>query len=131
VSAASVSFTPRGLREFLQCDPKLQGILLWLASQWPPIEMVVGSIYRNLEEEAAVGGVSGIHTAGPPYRAIDVHVSNLPGDHQIAADAAGALVNSKYAYDPMRPAKVVAYTKNHGTGPHIHLQVHAGTGWKV
>ena len=131
MSASSVSLTPRGLREFLQCDPKLQGILLWLAGQWPGVELIVGSIYRTAAEEAAAGGVSGIHMAGPPYRAIDVHVSNLPGDHQAAADAVGSLVNQKYVYDPLRPSKVVAYTTAHGTGPHVHLQVHSGTEWRV
>jgi hypothetical protein len=105
----------------------LQDILTWVAMQWPPLEMIVGSIYRTADEEAAVGGVSLIHTVGPPYRAIDVHVSNLPGDHQIAADAIGALVNRRYVYDPTRLTKLVAFTQAHGTGPHIHLQVHVNT----
>jgi len=131
MSADRVSFSPRTLREFLLCEPRLQGILVWLASQWPPAEMIVGNIYRTATEEAAAGGVSGIHMAGPPYRAIDVRVTNLPGDPQQAADNIGALVNAKYIYDPARPTKLVAFTQQHGSGPHVHLQVHAATDFRV
>jgi hypothetical protein len=89
--------------------------------------MVIGDIHRDAAEEAAAGGVSGIHVVGPPYRAIDVRVFNLPGDKQIAADAIGAIVNHKYIYDPARPSKLVAFTQAHGTGAHVHLQVHPAT----
>lgn len=113
------------------CDPKLQDVLVWLSEQWPPADMLIGNIFRTAAEEAAASGVSGIHTVGPPYRAIDVRVSNLPGDPQQAADAIGALVNARYVYDPARPDKVVAFTQKHGTGPHVHLQVYAATNLRV
>jgi hypothetical protein len=130
MSATTINFTPRGLREFLLCDVKLQGILIWLATQWPPAELLIGDIHRDAAEEAAAGGVSGIHMTGPPYRAIDVRVTNLPGDPQVAADAIGALVNRKYVYDHARPDKLVAFTQRHGTGPHVHLQVHQATDFR-
>jgi hypothetical protein len=130
MSADRVVFSPRTAREFLLCDPKLQGILLWLATQWPPTDMVIVDIFRTADEEAAAGGVSGIHTVGPPYRAIDVRVTNLSGDPQMAADNIGAIVNAKYVYDPTRPDKLVAFTQKHGTGPHVHLQVHPNTDFK-
>jgi hypothetical protein len=119
------------MAEFLLCDPKLQGILLWVAGEWPPTEMWVGNIHRTEAEELAVGGKSGIHVVGPPYRAIDIRVSNLPGDPQQAADNMGARVNAHYVYDPARPGKLVAFTQQHGTGPHIHLQTHSATARRV
>ena len=131
MSALRVSFTPRGLFEFLRCDPKLQGILLWTASVWPPAELLVGDVHRTVEENTAAEAKTDIHVVGPPYRAIDVRVSNLTGDPQAAADAIGARVNARYAYDPSRPAMVVAYTVPHGTGPHVHLQVHQKTEFRV
>ena len=127
MSATGVEFTTRRLEEFLACDPQLQEIVLWIAQQWPPTQLLIGNIYRTPEEEAAAGGVSGIHCAGPPYRAVDIRVSNLAGDPQQAADAIGALVNRRWEYDPSRPTKLVAFTQPHGTGPHIHVQVHART----
>lgn len=123
MSATQVSFTLRGLFEFLRCDPKLQGILLWVGSQWPPTELLVGDIHRTAEENAAAEAKTDIHVVGPPFRAIDVRVSNLTGNPQEAADHIGALVNARYVYDPTRPGMVVAYTVPHGTGPHVHLQV--------
>ena len=131
MSAIGVTFTPRGLREFLLCESRLQEILVWLADQWPPADLLIGNIHRTAAEEAAAGGVSGIHVAGPPFRAIDVRVTNLPGDPQVAADAVGALVNRRYVYDPARPGKLVAFTQKHGTGPHVHLQVCPATALRI
>jgi hypothetical protein len=128
VSAGRVIFNPRNLREFRLCDPKLQDILVWLADNWVPADMVVGDVHRTAAENAAAEAKTDIHVVGPPYRATDIHVSNLPGDPQKAAEAIGALVNARYVYDPARPTMVVAYTVPHGTGPHVHLQVHANTG---
>ena len=122
--------TPRMLREFLQCHSTLQGILLWLAGQWPTADLEITCIHRTPEEEAAAAGKSGIHVAGPPYRAIDVRVSNLVGNPQASADFWGDFVNAKYVYDPGRPELSVAVTAPHGTGPHIHLQVHDHTGFR-
>ena len=99
-------------------------MLVWLGHQWPPsADMVIVDIWRDADEEIAAGGKSGIHTVGPPYRAIDIRVTNLGGDPQVWADSLGAMVNAKYVYDPARPMKLVAVTQPHGTGPHVHLQV--------
>ena len=131
MSATRVCFTPRTIGEFRQCDRKLADILCWLATQWPPADLVIVDIWRTPSEELAAGGLSGIHMEGPPYRAIDIRVTNLPGDPQVAADAIGALVNARYVYDPSRPDKLVAFTQKHGSGPHVHLQVHPATTLKV
>jgi hypothetical protein len=131
MSATRVCFPIRSLREFLLCAPMLQAILLHVAEQWPPADMLIGNIYRTEAEELAAGGKSGIHRGPPPYRAIDVRVTNLPGDPQQAADAIGALVNARYVYDQARPEKLVAFTQAHGSGPHVHLQVHSSTALKA
>lgn len=131
MSADRVCFTPRGLREFLLCEKILQEILTWLAGQWPPADMVVGDVHRTEAENTAALAKTPIHVVGPPYRAIDVRVGTLAGDHQSAAEAIGAFLNARYVYDPARPTMVVAYTVPHGTGPHVHLQVHASTGLRV
>jgi hypothetical protein len=131
VSATRICFTPRTLGEFTACVPRLQEILAFLALIWPDADLEVTCIHRTPEEEAAAGGKSGIHVAGPPYRAIDVRVRNISGDPQGAADALGAKVNERYAYDPARPEMECAFTAPHGTGPHIHLQVHPATTRRV
>ncbi len=130
MSALRVCFTPRGLFEFLRCDPKLQGILIWTSSIWTPTDMLIGDIHRSKEENDAAGAKTPIHVVGPPYRAIDVRVLNLGRDPQAAADALGARINARYVYDPTRPEMVVAYTVPHGTGPHLHLQVNPRTDFR-
>jgi hypothetical protein len=127
MSASRICFTPRTLGEFTSCDRKVQELLAYLALVWPDADLEVTCIHRTAEEEAAAGGKSGVHVGLPPYRAIDVRVKNLTGNAQAAAEALGAKVNERYAYDPSRPSKLCAFTAPHGTGPHIHLQVHANT----
>lgn len=122
-----ICFTHRQLGEFLLCQSALQEILLYVASVWPPVDMELTRIHSSAEENIAAGAETVIHVVGPPYRAIDIRVTNLPGDPQIAADALGELVNHRYAYDPTRPSLQVAVTASHGTGPHVHLQVHPRT----
>ncbi len=122
MSAARICFTLRGLFEFLRCDQKLQGILLWAGTVWPPTDLIVGDIHRTEAENQAAEAKTPIHVVGPPYRAIDVRVINLENP-QASADAIGARINARYVYDLSRPTMVVAYTVPHGTGPHVHLQV--------
>lgn len=113
--------------EFVDCHPTLQRVLAWLADRWPPADMEITSIHRTETENALALAKTEIHVVGPPHRAIDLRVTNLPGDPQQAAKAIGALVNARYAYDPARPGMVVAFVEPHGTGPHVHLQVHDNT----
>ncbi len=121
MTATRVCFTPRQLAEFVQCDPKLQAILVWVTGQWPPADLELTSIHRTNEENQAAGAETEIHVAGPPFRAIDLRAT------QEAAEAIAARVNARWEYDPTRPTMVVAYAKPHGTGPHCHLQVHPRT----
>lgn len=79
------------------------------------------SLNRPKTEDDKLGG-SGIHVVGPPWRAVDVAFKSWEEAQEVAA-----LVNAKWIYDPKRPQMKVAYAKKHGTGPHIHLQVHPRT----
>jgi hypothetical protein len=124
MSATRVSFTPRQLSEFTDLTHTLQMILLDVAAVWPGGPMEVTSIYRTAEEEMAANGKTGIHCAGPPYRAIDFRITGIG---QVATDEVSAKINAKWQYDPARPQMVVAYSAPHGSGPHLHLQCHPST----
>ncbi len=87
--------------------------------------MVITSIYRTKTEDVRLGG-SGVHSA-KPHRALDIRVKNLVGDFQEKADEVAAILNANWAYDPDRPHLRVAISKVHGSGPHLHLQVHPKT----
>jgi hypothetical protein len=78
------------------------------------------SIYRTPEEDRELGG-TGIH---PAWRADDVGAAGVPQEH---VDAVTDWINARWEYDPDRPNLPVAYSKPHGTGAHIHVQVHAHT----
>jgi len=92
----------------------------------------ITSIYRNHEEEIRAGGRSGIHTCGPPYRAIDIagRTFKRPGDDDARLMArlrsVASKLNRRWSYDANRPTKKVALA-HVGTGAHIHLQVHPHT----
>lgn len=80
----------------------------------------VTSIVRTPEEDAALEA-SSIHTTG---RAIDFRSRNIPP--KIVGDCKAHL-DKNWRYDKMRPKMTVCYIKPHGSGPHVHLQVHANT----
>lgn len=73
---------------------------------------------------------SGIHAVPPPYRALDGSGRNLarnrPAQWEVCGKIATA-VNRFFVYDPRRPEKLVAVGAKHGTGPHVHFQVHPRT----
>lgn len=119
--------TPRLLHEFRDCDSRLQDILIDLAeSHWPEptLDCRITCIHRTTAEEAAAGSVSGIHMMGPPHRAVDVGGANLT---QQQLDGTANAINAVWEYDPTRLNKLVCFVRPHGTGPHFHLQVCAGT----
>lgn len=126
--AKRIIFGQRNLGEFLACERTLQVLLAFCALVWPDGEdLVIGDIHRTDEENVAAEAKTPIHVVGPPFRAIDVRVTQLPGDPQANADAIGAKIRDRYVYDPDRPTMVVAYTQPHGNGPHVHLQSHQNT----
>jgi len=125
VTSTRVSLTQGQLQNLGSLHPTLMKILEDLLAAWPGKSMVVTSIYRTREEDKALGG-SGVH-ATTPHRALDIRVRNLSGDFQAKADEVADVINAFWVYDTERPTKHVAISKVHGSGPHIHVQVHPRT----
>lgn len=125
---ANIVLTPRCMVELTRLHPTLLEVLGDALAAWPKPLMTVTCIWRTAEEEAAAGGKTGIHIAGPPYRAVDVRVRDLDGEDgyspadQVLADTVAAAVNEKWVYDEARPQLSVAFSFPHGSGPHIHFQ---------
>jgi len=118
---------PRHLDEWRDAHPTLVRIVREILGLWYwPMPFIVTSIARTHAEDLALGA-SGIHSSGPPWRALDFRISHLGPHHQEQADAIAKTINLRWAYDPARPSKLVLFTAPHGTGPHGHVQVHAAT----
>ena len=110
-------------------DPRLSpflrvvlGSALRAASAWSWTPLVI-SIYRTEAEEQEIERQTGkptsrIHSA---WRACDLRTIDA-SDEAIEAVTRG--INGLYEYDSARPGKLVAFGEPHGTGPHLHLQVH-------
>lgn len=81
-----------------------------------PWEPLITDVYRTLAEEKAQQS-SGVHHA---WRAVDVRTRDI--DPKLVEDVRRYL-EGRWAYDPMRPAKILCYTAEHGSGPHMHIQV--------
>lgn len=115
--------TSRILREWNDIDPLLYQIFMELVERaWPEssIDCRLTCIHRTDEEERLAGGKTGIHTVGPPFRAIDIGGRDFS---QAQLDSTASWLNQRWTYDPTQPSLNVAFVRPHGTGPHIHLQV--------
>ncbi len=107
---------------FKQCHPHMLALLQDLMYIWPEGgEIIITSFDRTAEEDK---GWLGLHSAGPPWRACDLRTWGLTTEEKNNVCKA---LNDKWFYDPERPHLGVAYGKDHGTAPHIHLQVHPNT----
>ena len=124
---ASLLLNYRIAKEFLLLDPQLTEIVFYILNVWPVETMVPTCIYRTEEENESAGAKTKIHCVGPPYRSLDLRVRNLGSRFQPVANEISKKVNLVWTYDPDRPKLRVAYSKPHGTGPHIHLQIHPRT----
>jgi len=122
----NVTMSYKILMEFLSLEPRLLGIFSQLVNLWRDGTITVRSVHRSAAQNELVGATTLIHVVGPPYRAMDISILGLTGG-QKEAQRVCDLLNDIWVYDPWRPNKVVAYCKPHGTGPHIHLQVHPNT----
>ena len=80
----------------------------------------VTSCLRTAAEDAALGG-SGIHVTG---RAVDVSARSIPDG---LVKSVTDWVNARWQYDPLRARLTCCYSAPHGTGPHLHFQVHERT----
>jgi hypothetical protein len=126
--ATLIGFTDfRQLEEYQDLHPTLKDIVVDTLHLWPKkCPFLVTCIGRTLEEDGALGA-SGIHAAGPPWRALDFRILVFGDQHQEVADDLAEEVNARWVYDPERPHLKVLLTAPHGTGPHGHLQVHEET----
>lgn len=125
-----VMLTKRQAREFYHLAPALLDIVSELIDSWPTQALIVTSIYRTPQEEELIRArtgykPSGVHAAGPPFRAIDFSVRGVEPESEV--ERVAAHINSIWIYDPSRPRMDCVVTKLHGTGPHVHVQVHPST----
>jgi hypothetical protein len=117
------------LDSYTKLNKTLHTIFQQLCQIWPSHKLRITSIDRTIEEDKALNA-SGIHAAGPPWRAIDIGIHELEADLERSQGVANELcaqINKVWAYDPSRSHLTVAYCKPHGSGPHLHLQVHTRT----
>lgn len=118
--------TLRQMTEFPQIHPTLLEVLKSLVHRWPHFQLVVTSLARTREEDENLGA-SGIHSAGPPWRAIDLRTRSLQERQMDRLRIVEEAVNLEWIYDPQRPDLKVLLVSAHGTGPHAHVQVHNRT----
>jgi hypothetical protein len=100
----------------------LKEVVEWLLGEWPVAHLVVTCIDRTDQENVDAKAKTKVHVVGG--RAIDIRIKNIGGDFQRVALALAKKINRRWLYDPRRPNLKVAFARAHGTGPHIHLQVH-------
>jgi hypothetical protein len=122
----------RRAQEFHRLDRRLVEAVDDALAAWPVARCRVSSIHRTDAENAAAGANTRIHVVTPArgLRAVDLSGSNVGGtveDRWRACGRVAAAVNRKWVYDPSRPRIKVAFAAKHGTGPHVHLQVHRNT----
>lgn len=112
------------LREWKSMHPSLEKVFFTLCQVWPfATTLRITSMNRSKLADEKLGA-SGIHSDGPPWRAMDVGGAELDQDH---LDKIAEFVNTVWMYDRNRPNLKCAVSKPHGTGKHIHLQVHKRT----
>lgn len=104
--------------EFQRLHPMCKevcAVLSFIAFQTTNEKLTTTSIYRKKTCD------SGIHE---DYRAVDFRLmSHIQDSYRMIE-----VINSIYTYDPIRPElKVAAPNPFHGTGGHIHIQVHDNT----
>ncbi len=91
------------------------GVTTW---GWLPC---ITSIFRTPAENTAAQAKTLIHC---DWRAADVRTRGI--DQAMVDDVTG-WANARWIYDPIRPSLPVVYSAEHGTGPHMHVQVHPRT----
>ena len=105
--------------------PAMVKVLSFVINLWPEAYIRITSMNRSRAENKAAGAKSLIHVIGPPWRSVDIGGALLK---QEEIDHIADLVNEAFSYDPKRPGKYkVAYGAKHGSGKHLHLQVHDNT----
>ena len=120
----------RRAQEWIRVDARLISVVTrLLLPEWPMSHAIVTSIYRSPSEEEEIYEKTGykptgIHSVGPPFRAVDIHCISWD-DEKISAIC--NRINKEWVYDVKRPRLNVAVYIPHGTSPHVHLQIHPRT----
>lgn len=131
-TSTRITMTKRQFRESGSLHPQLAKVVEYAAQVWPndvPY-MEITSIHRTKGENELAGAKTQMHVVGPPFRSVDLRVWNLGTLGHVMKDRMVdicMMINYKFSYDPSRPRLKVAFCRPHGTGPHIHLQVHPNT----
>lgn len=115
----------RCLREYQALKPILKEMVSWVQDEWIRELMYVTSIRRTEAENIAAKAKTRIHVV--PGRAIDIRIYNLGSQYRSLGLNLAKKVNRRWCYDPARSRLNVAFARSHGTGPHLHLQVHPRT----
>jgi hypothetical protein len=112
--------TVSSLRQFHEVHEGLKGVLYDLRVRWSDPYMEVTRIADPSPPE------SGIHLAGPPFRAVDLRTNDM-------SEAAGReleeYANERYRYNhPTKKHLKVALQHGSGVNRHLHLQWRAESG---
>lgn len=86
-------------------------------------KIIVTSMWRTRAENKAAGATTLIHCA-KPIRAADIRIRDVAPE---IVEMVGNALCARWEYDRKQPRLNVAFWKLHGTGPHMHLQVHPNT----
>ena len=113
----------RALDDWAEIHPRLREVILYMLEKaWPSDRDMI--VTRIAEPDA--NQKTAIHTCGPPHRAADFSIRNLPVQTGQRIEEA---INSAFVYDGERP-KNVAYFHDAGSGNHLHIQVSNNTARK-
>jgi hypothetical protein len=119
---AELRVTREHLLALYRADARLFALIALALDHAPCGELTVLSVNRSRQKDRALGG-SGVHCDGPPWRAVDLVGDLFQPQYEALADA----INGEWEYDPERPTMGAALGRPHGTGSHLHLQVHPHT----
>ena len=110
----------RALDDWHDAHPMLREVVIFMLEHaWPADRDMV--VIRIAKRDA--GQKTEIHTCGPPHRAADFSIRNLPEQTGQRIEAA---INKQFRYDGDRP-KNVAYFHDAGSGNQLHVQVSNNT----
>lgn len=140
--AERLELSLRQLHEWPDIEPRLVAIVTaTVMPLWPARVLRVTDIGRTEAERVALEArtgqrVSRVHVhrltdaegVDRYWRAIDLAWDDVP---RSSWSEIGRAVNAAWEYDPRRPDKECALWADHGTGPHLHLQVHPFTRRRV
>jgi hypothetical protein len=99
----------------------VEQIAEYAAVTWAWVPLCITSIFRTFSENDAAEAKTQIHCY---WRAVDIRTHGID---QAAINDVTRWANTRWIYDPARPALPVVYSALHGNGPHMHCQVHAAT----